>query len=207
MTTTVLLVRHGQTDSNVTGFAVGWSNEDLNKVGYTQARRLSSRLSSLPIAVVYTSPLQRTYTTAAILAEPHKLELKVLEDLIEIRLGDWEGLHVDEIERRGGELWQQSMIDPSEITIPNGESLMEVTERATRAFNRVVKDNRGKHALIVTHEVVVKVLVAHVLGTSNSIYRGFEIGNASLSVIRVASGDSHISTLNDTSHLEGLRQL
>jgi broad specificity phosphatase PhoE len=147
MTTTVLLVRHGQTNSNVTGFAVGWSNEDLNEVGYTQARRLSSRLSSLPIAAVFTSPLQRTYTTASILAEPHKLEPKVLDDLIELRLGDWEGLHVDEIERRWGELWQLSMIDPSELTVPNGESLMDVTERATRAFSRVVEDNRGKHAL------------------------------------------------------------
>ena len=203
MTTTVLLIRHGQTNSNITGFAVGWSNEDLNEVGYTQARRLSSRLSSLPIAMVYTSPLQRTYTTAAILAEPHKLEPKVLDDLIELRLGDWEGLHVDEIERRWRELWQQSMIDPSELTVPNGESLMEVTERAVRAFSRVVEDNRGKHALIVTHEVVVKVLVAHVLGVSNSIYRGFEIGNASLTVIRITGNDSQLATIDDTSHLEG----
>ena len=202
MTTTVLLARHGQTHSNVTGFYAGWSNEDLNEVGYTQARRLSSRLASLPVSAVYTSPLRRTFSTAAILAEPHRLEPELLDDLIEIRLGDWEGLHVDEIERRWQDLWQQSMTDPTELTMPNGESLREVTDRAIRAFQGVVGGNRGKHVLIVTHEVVAKVLVAHVLGVSNSIYRGFEIGNASLSVIRVANSSYQLATLNDTSHLE-----
>ncbi len=202
MTTTVLLARHGQTNSNVTGFYMGWSDEDLNEIGYTQARRLSSRLASLPIASVYTSPLQRANTTAVILAESHKLELKVLDDLTEIRLGDWQGLHMDEIKRRWPELWQQSRIDPSELTMPNGESFGQVTERAVRAFQTVVRANRGKPAVIVTHDVIVRVLVAYALGVSNSIYRHFEINNASLSVIRVVNSNSQLITLNDTSHLE-----
>jgi len=203
MTTTILLVRHGQTDSNVTGFYMGWSNEDLNEVGYTQVHRLSSRLTSLPLASVYTSPLHRAYATAAILAEPHKLMPEVLDDLIEIRFGDWQGLHMDEIKRRWPELWQQWRKDPSEVTMPNGESLSEVTERAIRAFGRVVGTNRGKQAVIVTHDVIVKVLVAHVLGVSNSIYRRFEISNTSLTVIRVINSNSQLAMLNDTSHLEG----
>jgi broad specificity phosphatase PhoE len=203
MTTTILLTRHGQTESNVTGFYMGWSDEDLNQVGYTQAHRLSSRLASLPIASVYTSPLRRTSITAAILAEPHKLELKVLDDLIEIRLGDWQGLYMNEIKRRWPELWQQSRVDPSELTMPNGESFSQVTARAVRAFKTVVEANRGKQAVIMTHDVIVRVLVAHILGVSNSIYRRFEINNASLTVIRVVNGNSRFITLNDTSHLEG----
>ena len=150
MTTTILLTRHGQTESNVTGFYMGWSDEDLNQVGYTQAHRLSSRLASLPIASVYTSPLRRAYTTAAIVAEPHKFEPKVLDDLIEIGQGDWQGLHIGEIKRRWPELWQQSRIDPSELTMPNGESIRQVTERAIRAFETVVKANQGKQTVIVT---------------------------------------------------------
>ena len=201
MTTTVLLVRHGQTSSNVTGFYMGWSDEDLNEVGYTQARSLSSRLASLPIASVYTSPLRRAYTTAAILAEPHKLELKFSDDLTEIRLGDWQGLHMDEIKRRWPELWQQSRIDPSELTMPNGESFGQVTERAVRAFEMVVKANQGKLVAIVTHDVIIRVLAAYILGVSNSIYRRFEINNTSLSVIGVANNNSRLITLNDTSHL------
>jgi broad specificity phosphatase PhoE len=106
MTTTILLVRHGQTRSNVTGFYMGWSNEDLNDVGYAQARKLSARLAGLPIASVYASPLKRAYTTASIIAEPHSLEVKPVDDLIEIKLGDWQGLHESEIEKRWPELWR-----------------------------------------------------------------------------------------------------
>jgi broad specificity phosphatase PhoE len=204
MTTTVLLVRHGQTDSNVTGFYAGWSDEELNEVGHAQARHLSMRLASLPICVIYTSPLRRTYATAAIIAEPHRLEPMVLDDLIEIRLGELQGLHMDEIERRWQELSEQSGIDPLELTIPNGESMKDVTERAVRAFKGIIGAKAGEHAVIVTHEVIVKVLVAHILGVSNSIYSGFDIGNASLSVLNVANGTPQLSSLNDTSHLEGL---
>ncbi len=202
MTTTVLLVRHGQTRSNTTGFYMGWSDEDLNDIGYTQARSLSARLASLPIASVHSSPLQRTSTTAAILAKPHGLEVEVSEDLIEIRQGDWEGLHIDEINQRWPELWQQSRTDPSELTMPNGESFKQVTERAIRIFDKIVATNQDRQAVIVTHEVVVKTLVAHVLGVPNSIYRRFVINNASLSVVQIDNGKARLTTLNDTSHLE-----
>jgi len=202
MTTTVLLVRHGQTESNVTGYYMGWSDEDLDDVGYAQVRSLSSRLAGLPIASVYTSPLRRACTTAEILAKPHDLELQVMDDLIEIHLGDWQGLHMDEIKQRWPELWHQSRVDPSGITMPNGESLAQVTERALRAFETIVAANQGKHAVMVTHDAIVRVLAAHVMGVPNSIYRKLEIYNASLSIIRVQDGNAWLITLNDTAHCE-----
>lgn len=201
MTTTVLIVRHGQTESNTTGFYMGRSDEDLAEVGYKQVRRLSSRLARLPITSVYTSPLRRAYATAAILAEPHELEPRVLDNLIEIDLGDWQGLHMDEISRRWPELWQQWRNDPSEVVIPNGESLTKVTERAIPAFHRIVETNRGKQAIIVAHEVIVKVIVAHVLGAPNSIYRRFDISNTSLTAIQFIDDKPRLIELNDTSRL------
>ena len=202
MTTTVLLARHGQTESNVSSFYMGRSDEDLNDIGYAQSRSLSSRLADLPIASVYTSPLQRTYVTATILAKPHNLEVKVSDDLNEIQLGDWQGLHLNEISQRWPELWQQWRADPSESTIPEGESFKQVAERAIRAFETVVAAEQGKQAVIVTHEIVIKVLVACALGVSNSIYRRFEINNTSLSIIRLTNDKTRLITLNDTSHLE-----
>jgi broad specificity phosphatase PhoE len=205
MSTTVLLVRHGQTKSNITGYFMGWSNEDISDLGYAQVRSLSSRLAEFPIATIYTSPLKRAMNTARILAEPHKLELNVLDDLTEIGLGDWQGLHRDEISQKWPEIWRQSRIDPSVVTFPNGENFQQLTERAVRAFNRIVADNTNRHTLAVTHDAVIRVLVAHVLGTSNSIYRHMEIFNASLSVIRVEDDRMRLVTLNDTAHLDRAR--
>ncbi len=203
MATSVVLVRHGQTRSNVTGFVMGWSEEDLDDTGYTQVRTLAARMAGLPVSSIYSSPLRRTLATASIIAEPHGLEPRVLEDLIENNLGDWQGLHEDDIWRGWPELRKQSMIDPSDITMPNGESFRQVTERAVRAFEMVLSSNEGGQPVIVTHDVIVRVLVAHVLGVTNSIYRRLMVNNASLSVIRVADGKSTLATLNDVSHLEG----
>jgi broad specificity phosphatase PhoE len=202
MTTTILLVRHGQTDSNISNFYMGRSSEDLNKAGYNQASRLSSRLSSLPVHSVYTSPLRRAHTTAAILVEPHGLKPRVMDELIEVDLGDWQGLYATEIEQRWPEVWRQWRIDPSSVTVPGGESLTQVTERAIRALHRIVASNQGEVTAIVTHEVIIKVLVAHILSAPNHIYRRFDINNASLSVVRIAGGQSWLAGLNDASHLE-----
>ncbi|MEA3253427.1 MAG: histidine phosphatase family protein [Chloroflexota bacterium] len=202
MTTTVLLVRHGRTSSNVSGFYMGWSEEDLDETGYEQARCLSARLAEWSISSVYSSPLQRARSTAGILAEPHGIEPELLEDLIELGLGDWQGLHAEEIKRRWPEIWQQSRIDPSELTMPHGESFRQARERAVRALEQVLEASRGKQVVVVTHEAIVKVLVAHVLGAPNSIYRRFAIDNASLSVVRVLDGKLRLITLNDTAHLQ-----
>jgi broad specificity phosphatase PhoE len=156
----------------------------------------------LPIASVYTSPLKRAYTTAAIIAEPHALDVKPLDDLIEIKLGDWQGLHESAIERRWPELWRQSQIDPSGLAIPNGESFSQVAERAVRAFESVVAVDQGRQAVLVTHDIVIRILVAYVLGVPNSIYRRIKVNNASLSVVWVMDGFRRLIMLNDTSHFE-----
>lgn len=202
MTTTVLLIRHGQTRSNVAGYYMGWSEEDLNEVGYIQARKLASRLADLPIASIYASPLKRAHTTASLIAEPHGLKVKPLDDLIEIKLGDWQGLHEGEIARRWPEMWKQSEIDPSVMTMPNGESFSQVAERAVRAFEMVVAANRDKRVVIVTHDIVVRIVVAYVLGVTYSIYRRLKVDNASLSVVWVTDSSKRLVTLNDTSHFE-----
>lgn len=205
MTTNVLLVRHGQTAANVEALYSGWSEVDLSDVGYMQARRLSDKLAGAPVRAVYSSPLRRTLTTAVTVAEPHGLEVSTMRDFIEINLGDWQGLYSHEVRQRWPDLWKQSQIDPSDLALPNGETFNQVAERAVRAFEEVVAASEGSHSVIVTHDAIVRILAAHVLGVPNSIYRRLEIENASLTWIRIADGRRQLVSLNDTSHLAGLQ--
>ncbi len=85
--------------------------------------------------------------------------------------------------------------------MPNGESFKQVTERAVRAFEAIVAGNQDRQSILVAHEIVVKVIIVHVLGATNRIYRRFEINNASLSTIQVIDGKSRLLTINDISHL------
>ena len=205
MTTIVRLVRHGQTGSNAREAFMGRSNEDLNETGYNQARRLSARLANRPIAAVYASPLKRAFMTASVIAEPHRIEVKAVDDFIEIDQGDWAGLPIKEISRKWPDLWKWSRTDPSDFTMPNGESFKEVTERSIRAFEQIVAENQGKQVVIASHEIVVKVLLIHALGATNSIYRRFDLDNTSLSTIQITDGKMRVAMLNDTSHLDGLK--
>ena len=97
MYTRVLLVRHAQTLSNVSGRYMGWIDEDLSEEGIWQAKQLSHRLKGQSIASAYSSPLKRAYRTAEIVATPHSLPVIPLQELGEIRIGAWEGLYATEV--------------------------------------------------------------------------------------------------------------
>lgn len=200
-TTTLLLVRHGQTRSNVTGYYMGWTDEDLSEEGIWQVEQLSRRLGDWAIDSAYSSPLRRAYRTAQIIADRHHLSISPLQGLGEIRLGVWEGMSRKEVKAKFPDMWRAWRSDPSAVQMPEGESIAQVQERAVASFENIIEANVGHQVLVVTHEVIVKLLVAHCLDVSTSIYRRFEVANASLTVIKVADGRRWLCLLNDTSHL------
>ena len=203
MNTTLLLVRHAQTLSNITGRYMGWIDEDLSEEGIWQAEQLSRRLSHWAITAVYSSPLKRATRTAEIIASLPSLSVQRLDELGEIRLGAWEGMFAEEIEAKFSSLWRAWKRDPSDIQMPGGESLAQVQQRAIAAFQSITQVNQGQQVLMVTHDVIVRLLVAYCLNVSTSIYRRLEVANASLTVIQVINDECRLRLLNDTGHLEG----
>jgi broad specificity phosphatase PhoE len=202
MSATLILVRHGQTDWNVNGRYMGWTDEPLNEEGLRQAERLGRRLERWPISAVYSSPLKRARRTAEVVAGPHSVPVQTVEDLGEMRIGAWEGLYGGDIAARYPELWKTWRTNPGDFRMPGGESLGEVRQRAVRVFNWMIDGSEGKMVLAVTHDVVVRLLVAHCLGVSADIYRRLEVGNASMTVIEREGEKRRLRVLNDTAHLE-----
>lgn len=201
MPSDIFLVRHGRTHSNVTLTQMGRSGEDLDSEGYIQAQKISDRLASLPIASIYSSPLQRALSTSGKIAAPHNLKVHVLEDLTEIEFGEWQGLNVGDIETRWPELWKKWRSDPSQMKVPGGESFEHVAARVSRALGTVMAQNPEANSLIVTHEIVIKMVIIQVLEAPLSIYRHFVVANASLSLVRVHHNLPQVITVNDQFHL------
>jgi len=74
MPTTIILVRHGQTDWNRVEHFRGRFNVPLNDIGLKQADRVAKRISSQwkPVAI-FTSPLSRAMQTAETIAKKFHL--------------------------------------------------------------------------------------------------------------------------------------
>lgn len=94
--TTLLLVRHGETDWNRDGRWQGHSDTHLNDVGREQSDRVAGELDG--VDVVYASDLARARETADIVAARLGLPVRLDERLRERSFGAWEGKTGPEIE-------------------------------------------------------------------------------------------------------------
>jgi broad specificity phosphatase PhoE len=82
----LFVVRHGETKANEDDIDAGPLDYPLTKKGVKEASFISKTLSKVEIDAVYSSPVFRAVETAKILAAPHKLKVKTLEDLTEAKL-------------------------------------------------------------------------------------------------------------------------
>ena len=134
--TTLLLVRHGETDWNAEGRLQGHTDRPLNDYGRRQAAALADRLvADDTIDAVYASDLARARETAEILAGRLGLPVVTDPDLRERNWGNWEGLTGSERDR-------------VEYV---GEERDAHGERVIRAVRRIAEQHPGQRILVVTH--------------------------------------------------------
>jgi broad specificity phosphatase PhoE len=134
--TTLLLVRHGETDWNAEGRLQGQTDRPLSDFGRRQARQLADEMADEELEAIYSSDLSRARETAAIVAERLGLPVVLDPDLREKDWGSWEGL--TSVER-----------DRVEFV---GESTEEHRERILRALRRISERHPGDgRVLVVTH--------------------------------------------------------
>ena len=119
----LLLLRHALNDW-VGERLAGWTPDvHLNEEGRAQANALAERLAGVPLAAVYSSPLERTVETAQPLAQSRSLTVEVRETLGETRYGDWTGRSLDELKERVKNTIERHNIDLS-ILLPYDEQNM-----------------------------------------------------------------------------------
>ena len=139
--TTICLIRHGETDWNLSGRLQGSEDIELNHTGRMQAIQLADYLKRESWDMIISSPLKRAYETAQIIATGLSLpEIKVKDELKERCYGAASGLLPEERRRLF-----------SDGTIPGQEEFEKLRKRAMEALDNTVKENAGKRILMVTH--------------------------------------------------------
>ncbi|KAA0214865.1 histidine phosphatase family protein [bacterium] len=159
MTTTIILVRHGETQWNREGRYQGKLDIPLNDNGREQARRLALGLAAVGLDAAYASHLARAQETARMVCEERKLEVTALPGLAEINHGDWEGKLASEVEQTWPNEFDAWKHWPHTVQMPGGERLSEVQARAVAALTAIAEKHAGQTLLVAAHDATNKTLL------------------------------------------------
>lgn len=201
MTTSIVFIRHGQTDWNAGRRWQGHADIALNEAGRQQAALLAQRLRHWPILRVYSSDLQRAAATARALGEVLGLEPIIDVNWRERHVGRFEGLTMEEIIAQFPDVWESMRTGP--LDPPGGETQDEITERAGAAFDALVAQHEGEMTAVVSHGGTIHTAVHYALQLPPSALGRLSFrGNTGISIIEIHDSLPRLVCLNDTAHLE-----
>ncbi len=161
MQTTLLLIRHGQTEWNLRGKYTGQSDIPLNETGRQEARLLAQELAHNPPEVVVSSDLIRARETAEIVAAPFALHVHTDSDLREINQGVWEGMYFPDIKAKYAAEFAEREANPLEVAPPQGETVGQVRDRVLTAVTKIIHTHPGKRIAVVAHGLALALIKAH----------------------------------------------
>lgn len=195
------LIRHGQTEWNITGRIQGKTDTALNETGIYQAELLSQAMAGHSIEAVYASPLRRAYDTACVVAAKKGLKVTPIEELREVDFGLWEGLTWNEINERYPADFAAWDASPVRNTPTGGEKKESSRGRCRAAMEHILGSAEGDVA-IVAHGGIL-VFVADYLLRAQKDRNEIIVRNASITTIEYdkAAAVGKLILLNDVSHL------
>lgn len=159
--TTILLVRHGQTEWNLQKRFQGRLDSPLTPRGVMQAQWLGEALRDVPIDYIYSSASTRASDTAKLIRAERNIPLATSEQWMEMHLGEWEGLEQTHVQKTAPGQYDNFWNAPDRFEVFGGETFRQVERRALGELERIVATHTGNTVLIVTHTVVVKLVMAY----------------------------------------------
>jgi probable phosphoglycerate mutase len=188
--TTIVMVRHGETDWNRDNRFQGHADPPLNAVGRRQARALPRELAGDKLTALYSSPLRRASETASILADALDLEVHVLEALREVDVGSWSGLTRTQVETRYPEGYRRWL--EYGHGWDDGETYEELGSRVVGGLVEIARAHPGERVAAVTHGGPIRSALAAAAGVDfRDARRSIHvIGNCA--VVRLALRDGRL---------------
>jgi broad specificity phosphatase PhoE len=175
--TRLILIRHGETEWNVTGRYQGQADPPLNAQGVAQSYELAEQLDETGLDVLYTSPLKRAAQTAQIVVDRLCIPLSIEPRFMEIHQGDWQSRLRAEINQLYPDLFRRWESEPWEVSPPNGESLSQVQYRVITALEEIIDTYPNQCVGIVTHRIPIALIKVHYQGLERDIVRSMQLPN------------------------------
>lgn len=177
-------VRHGETDMNARNMFYGWTDADINAKGISQAEELREAFRDIPIDAIYSSDLKRALHTAEIIADGRHVE--AISDIRELYYGKWENRTWEQMTEADRADWQKWKTDWVERVMPEGESFMDFYNRVTAGLDRIIRENKGKHVLVVSHNGALSAMHCHLTGAGPKGFWNFNSKQGHYSAVWVS---------------------
>jgi probable phosphoglycerate mutase len=193
------LLRHGEHGLLGRVLAGRMPGVGLTERGRAEIAAVAERLAGDKVAALYASPLQRTRESAEIVAARLGLGIEFRDDVIELDFGEWTGATFESI--RADPRWHAWRTQRSLATIPGGESMRQVQRRVVEALIEINQRHRDETVVVVSHGDVIRSALLFALGTSLDYYNRIEVGQGSISTIRIDSDGIRVIAINERPRL------
>ncbi|HKZ34468.1 MAG TPA: histidine phosphatase family protein [Patescibacteria group bacterium] len=199
----LILVRHAESQWNTIGRYQGRIDTDLSPAGGEQILRLEKIFSSIPVDIIFSSPLVRAKKTAAAVAKFSHVPVTIDDRLSEIHHGEWQGLYTYNVERTYPEILSLWKTKPWVVQMPGGEHFFDVVRRVQDIYSNIVRRHESI-ICVVSHDVILRLFLILLLSLPYEDFWRFSLDNASVTEISYNDVPSIIS-FNKTVHLKGVQ--
>jgi phosphoserine phosphatase len=197
----LILVRHGETHWNKDGLIQGGDSDiELNDTGLEQARKLAAFLKNEPIISILSSPLHRAVATAEVIASQHQLPVEIDQGLKELKVGDLEGISISNLRTTFSRFLLQWWQDGEAMKLPNGESLVDLQQRAWKVIEGLLEKHKDGTAVVVSHYFVTLVIVLKALNLPLDYFTKFRLDLGGVSILEFLDYGARLVTFNNTSY-------
>ena len=198
----LILVRHGQTESNRLGRIQGINKAPLTDVGRGQAEAAARALAAEAPFALYSSPLPRAMETATIIGTQAEIAPVQVEGLVEMDVGAFEGLSGPQLRERFPDVMRTWDKDPASAIMPGGESLYDVRDRAWPAVKSLAERHEADTVVAVTHNFTIHTIVCTALDMPLNNFRKLRIDLGAITRLEISNARTILLSLNETWHLK-----
>ena len=192
--TRFLLIRHAATDAVGKRLSGRMAGIHLNEEGQQQAELMAEWLADVPLAAVYSSPLERAMETALPLAKKRVLQVETDAAFIELDFGEWTNFEIDELELQPAfALFNKFR---SVHGVPGGEDMLQAQHRFVQRMQQLSEKHPGQTIAIVSHSDMIRSALAHYAGIHIDLFQRLEISPAAVSVVEVYEETVRIQMIN-----------
>lgn len=193
--TTLDFLRHGDCEDGM--ILRGHTDSPLSEKGWQQMHTATAQQRWQKIIC---SPLQRCQGFAEKIAAQQGVTATPMTSLKEISFGDWDGMTIDELEKKQPQGLQSFLQNPLSMTPPNAETLIDFHQRVNDALTQIVETARNQQCLIVTHGGVIRSVLAHILSMPLQSLPTLAISHACMSQIKIYHHADHPDWFQFTQH-------